>query len=254
MESTHSPLSQFISEEQIQPWFGPHLPHEPMSDGTTPLPECFLYSCKYHENFFTPAFFRSANIVFPDSLSNAVRKRQAEFAAGRYCAAKALTHIGIKDAHVPIGKDRSPVWPRGVVGSISHSKTRVAAIASLDSTVKGLGVDIEEVIPTKTANDIQGQIIFGKEVERLQHPTMTKDLIFTLIFSLKESFFKAAYPQVKRYFGFEAVALETIDSDNQQLVFTLREDLHDSLYKGRQIYADYRLLAEDQVVTRVILK
>ena len=48
------------------------------------------------------------------------QKRLSDFATGRYCAMKALEQFGIQDAIIPIGEDRAPIWPEGIVGSISH--------------------------------------------------------------------------------------------------------------------------------------
>jgi len=45
-------------------------------------------------------------------------KRLADFSTGRYCAIKALEQLGIQDAIIPIGEDRAPIWPEGIVGSI----------------------------------------------------------------------------------------------------------------------------------------
>ena len=66
--------------------------------------------------------------LFPDeqaAVSRAVEKRRAEFAAGRSLARIALTEIG----HAPCAiaqADRAPVWPLGIVGSITHSNDYVA--------------------------------------------------------------------------------------------------------------------------------
>ena len=45
-------------------------------------------------------------------------KRLSDFSTGRYCAIKALEQLGIQDAIIPIGEDRAPIWPEGIVGSI----------------------------------------------------------------------------------------------------------------------------------------
>src|SRR5688572_29707947 len=62
-------------------------------------------------------------IPLPATLHGAVPKRQAEFRAGRYCAMTALTALDARFAGCEVGRADSgaPVWPAGIVGSISHS-------------------------------------------------------------------------------------------------------------------------------------
>src|SRR4051812_2128234 len=54
-------------------------------------------------------------------VSRAVAKRKREFALGRMCAHRALSALGVPACGLPMAADRSPVWPSGIVGSITHS-------------------------------------------------------------------------------------------------------------------------------------
>ena len=64
----------------------------------------------------------------PEPLRAAAPKRQREFLAGRHCAAHALRTAGLPET---VGlQDRAPIWPKGAVGSISHSDARVVAVVS----------------------------------------------------------------------------------------------------------------------------
>jgi 4'-phosphopantetheinyl transferase EntD len=77
--------------------------------------------------------------------------RLAEFAQGRWHARKALAQLGLADANLPMAADRSPVWPPGFVGSISHVPPdltlglsgHVVAVAAHTKDCGGLGVDVE---------------------------------------------------------------------------------------------------------------
>src|ERR1700692_4432176 len=51
----------------------------------------------------------------------AVQKRAEEFAAGRACAHRLLAEFGIVDFPVKVAADRQPLWPEGLVGSITHT-------------------------------------------------------------------------------------------------------------------------------------
>lgn len=77
----------------------------------------------YYQSTFDQKLFCSLKIPFPNSLNKAVIKQKSEFLAGRYVAIKALSILGFNISDVPIGKYREPIWPHGVIGSISHTDT-----------------------------------------------------------------------------------------------------------------------------------
>jgi len=142
----------------------------------------------------------------------AVLKRQCEYLAGRFCAnegLKQLEHklaIEIGNKEVATGKNREPLWPQGVLGAISHSSRFAMAVVAQDKgSYLGVGIDIEEEMAKDLARDVSGQIMSEKE-KRLNHQLDGFDnkSFVTLVFSAKESIFKALYPSVGEYFGFEA--------------------------------------------------
>src|SRR5207249_10625362 len=49
------------------------------------------------------------------------RLRQSIFDMGRACAAELLAELGARETSVAMAADRSPVWPQGYVGSITHT-------------------------------------------------------------------------------------------------------------------------------------
>src|SRR5260370_12550496 len=63
----------------------------------------------------------------PQALRYATQKRQREFLAGRWCAEEALQCLGAGSTHVAMAEDRTPIWPDGVVGSITHTDDFAAA-------------------------------------------------------------------------------------------------------------------------------
>lgn len=77
--------------------------------------------------------------------------RLLQFAHGRLHARMALARLGLHGAIVPIAADRSPLWPPGFTGSISHVPAdraqdcdgQVIAVAARLSDCKGVGVDLE---------------------------------------------------------------------------------------------------------------
>ena len=82
------------------------------------------------------------------AIIHAVDKRRREFMAGRTCARRAMVALGEQAAPIPQGKDRAPIWPQGVVGSITHTDTRCAvAVARVADGFCSLGLDIEPATP-----------------------------------------------------------------------------------------------------------
>jgi hypothetical protein len=62
-------------------------------------------------------------VLFPEKeavISRAVDKRRREFQTVRHCARRALRELGVPPAAVLPGERREPVWPPGVVGSLTH--------------------------------------------------------------------------------------------------------------------------------------
>ena len=67
-------------------------------------------------------------------ISQILRKKQPENknTARRYCAKQAMNVIGVDCNEIQSSSHGFPIWPKGIVGSISHSKgTCLSAVAKL---------------------------------------------------------------------------------------------------------------------------
>ena len=79
------------------------------------------------------------------TLSKAVKQRRDEFSTGRYLCRRLMSVMGVGDDHrIPVGANRAPVWPPGIVGSISHTKNLCIAMLAPSGLYDGVGVDLEE--------------------------------------------------------------------------------------------------------------
>lgn len=190
----------------------------------------------------------SLGISIPNALDKAVSKRLAEFVAGRYCAKQALSELG--ENSVPgYGRNREPTWPRGSWGSISHSNGVALAMVSKQHSI---GLDIECIVDPKLVADISDMILTTRE-RTLFKQQLTCEL-FTLIFSLKESFYKAAYPFVKCCFGFSVIDVLNIDWRNGTLTYQVNESLADNIYVGMIGRAFFVTPFPGQILTLVELE
>lgn len=162
----------------------------------------------------------------PVGHETASPKRRAEFAAGRLCAARAMRLLDecLADG-VGVNDDRSPRWPAGVVGSITHTDGFAAAAVAKRSVVRGLGID-SEIVQSGGALEA---------VKRLAPTNLEKDLIsrlelpwpraFFLLFSAKESIYKCLNPIVGIPFDFPSVSLYEIDLARGSFRYRLNTDL-----------------------------
>ncbi len=135
----------------------------------------------------------------PLAVTRAVAKRRAEFAAGRRAARTAMRKAGYPEAAIPQGPRRAPVWPDGLVGSLSHDSDLAIAGIAPASKLAGLGLDLTE------AADFPERL--RSEVLKTAQETQQSGLEARLSFSAKETVFKSLFPQVQEFFGFAAVEI-----------------------------------------------
>lgn len=143
-------------------------------------------------------------------VANAVLKRVQEFAAGRQCARAALAQLGITDFQLLAAADRQPLWPAGVIGSITHTRGYCAAVVASRARFAGLGLDAEQAQVVHEA--LWPQICTSAELTRLgQLPPSQRVRVATLMFSAKEAFYKAQYPLTGEWLHFRAVEVQAQD-------------------------------------------
>jgi 4'-phosphopantetheinyl transferase EntD len=130
----------------------------------------------------------------------AVEGRRATFALGRAAARDALLELDeVNAVAIPRGSGGEPIWPRGIVGSISHSREVAVAVVARRSHYVGLGIDIEylERGPSPRAARL---VCRPSEMEWVDPESGTQRL--ALLFSAKEAVFKALYPIEGVWLGF----------------------------------------------------
>ncbi len=164
------------------------------------------------------------------AIARAAAVRRAEFVTVRACAREALAEMGVESVGIPPGAGGAPSWPAGVVGSMTHcAGFRAAAVAS-SSTWRSLGIDAEprEPLPEEVAS------LIASDAER-QELTQARAQVNrggrtqagrtartdgggaadrrgtpweTVLFSAKESVYKAWYPLAGRFLDYPDVHVE----------------------------------------------
>ncbi|MBC7428214.1 MAG: 4'-phosphopantetheinyl transferase superfamily protein [Bacteriovorax sp.] len=157
-----------------------------------------------------------------ESVNSYHPNRKSEFILGRLCASKAYKAVsGEELLLLPSQKDRAPLWPDNVVGSIAHDKNFVGAAVAKKSDLIGIGIDFEESGRTKI--ELSSHIRSSSDLKF--HSKLTDVELLTIIFSAKESLYKALYPSVQKFFGFQDAALRSIDLDNGEFEIELLTQL-----------------------------
>lgn len=140
-----------------------------------------------------------------DAILHAAPARRMEFAAGRACAREALRQIGLPDRPILRGPSREPVWPTGICGSITHCIGYCAAAVSRVGSHVGLGVDAEPNEPLPA--DTRATIATNDDLSLLRELPGGEIHWERLLFSAKESVFKAFYPLYRQWLGFQEVSI-----------------------------------------------
>lgn len=185
--------------------------------------------CAFSKEHYYPDLFKDFNIVRPVTIEKSTIKRQAEFFAGRYAAKLALEkhqYALNTPLSIPTGKHREPIWPAGYIGSISHCSGIALCTAALENEIHYLGIDIERYIPEQLAVKIAHQIHTEYEQSLLRKVGLSCSQSTTLLYSAKESFFKAIFPQVGEYFGFECISLIAVNMSESKLFFEVKDYFH----------------------------
>lgn len=139
-------------------------------------------------------------------VSKAVLKRQIEFATVRRLARENLKAMGFPAQALLTRPDRSPDWPVGVVGSITHGAELGAVICAKSGRWRSLGVDIEA--RREFSVGMQAMVLAPEEAP----PTATLEPMALQsycveAFCLKEAFYKFQAPLTGIFLDFLDVCL-----------------------------------------------
>jgi 4'-phosphopantetheinyl transferase EntD len=191
--------------------------------------------------------------LFPEEaalVGNAVEKRRREFTTARACARAALGQIGFPVVPILTGERGEPLWPPDVVGSITHCEGYRACAVAKSSEVLTIGIDAEPnaALPEGLLADIARP----EELPELQglaveHADVHWD---RLLFSAKESVYKAWFPLAKRWLGFEDARM-TFDPSSG--TFTARLLVPGPVLAGRRLsgFSGTWMVSDGLIVTAI---
>jgi 4'-phosphopantetheinyl transferase EntD len=139
-------------------------------------------------------------------------RRRQEFALGRTCVRRALTELGLPPAPVLSLESGAPDWPPEVTGSIAHcAHGAVAAVAQRCRTA-GLGIDVEEA--GGVTADIVDLVCSPEEIAALQILPGGVPWWSTVVFSAKESVYKALWPSTRVFLEWSDVVVHLVPASS----------------------------------------
>jgi len=148
--------------------------------------------------------------LFPEeeaAIARAVEKRKVEFALGRTAARAALRALGVAPGPLVAQPDRSVGWPGEAWGSITHADGICLAAAVRRSDHAGVGIDAE--LRERVRQDLWSHIATEREIAWFRDGTDEREARAraTLLFSAKETFYKAQFCVSRAWVGFHDAEL-----------------------------------------------
>jgi 4'-phosphopantetheinyl transferase EntD len=140
------------------------------------------------------------------ALGHVVEGRRREFTVARSCARRAFGKLGLPPLPVLRGAHREPIWPDGVVGSITHCPGYSAAAVARRGDFLSVGIDAE--VHGELPPGVLQKISLREErawLERLKGTGVCWDRV---LFSAKESIYKVWFPVTGRWLGFEEALMQ----------------------------------------------
>jgi 4'-phosphopantetheinyl transferase EntD len=136
-------------------------------------------------------------------IARSVDKRRREFATARGCARRAMAALGLPPAPIVPGERGAPAWPDGLVGSMTHCDGYRAAAVGLADRVRTVGIDAEPNGPLP--DGVLEAIATPAEIEWLRAVAGDSSGVCwdRLLFSAKESIYKAWFPLTRRWLDFK---------------------------------------------------
>lgn len=188
----------------------------------------------------------------PDYLKHASQQRLDEFYAGRIVAEAILAqHFNCAVAITSMSASL-PIWPLGILGSISHAQHKLIIVISTQAAY--LGVDVEYIVSPEIAEKTARLVLTQSEYD-LYATGNISDLsfseYFTLVFSLKESLYKAVYPITQHYIDFLQAELLHIDVKQQTAVLKFSPEIVQSYPVLKRYHATWER-ASDHVITLLL--
>jgi enterobactin synthetase component D len=152
----------------------------------------------------------------PLDIGSSVRSRQVAYIGGRLGAERCIDRLGMTGSgEVGRGLSGEPLWPTGVLGSITHTRRQAHAVVVPTLSCLAIGIDSEDL--TFPAQDLAPVICTEFERRSWIRDAPNAHLVTTLIFCVKEAFYKALHPVVGRFVDFNEIEVASLDPARRRI-------------------------------------
>ncbi|MER6529396.1 4'-phosphopantetheinyl transferase superfamily protein [Streptomyces sp. NPDC001508] len=143
-------------------------------------------------------------------VARAVAKRRREFSAVRACARRAMAKLGVPAQPIVSGERGAPRWPAGLVGSMTHCEGYCGAALARATDLASLGIDAEPHAPLP--DGVLESVSLPQERRRLSELAAARPRVHwdRLLFSAKESVYKAWFPLTGQWLDFGEADIEIV--------------------------------------------
>jgi 4'-phosphopantetheinyl transferase EntD len=149
------------------------------------------------------------SLSLPISIMSSCPKRQSQYIAARMALKDALQQAGAGNELERWMLESPPCWPQNLMGSLTHTDTLAAAVVRRASSPQtACGIDLENILPYERAKRIAKRVLTPHERTNFGDSTA----IITLIFSIKESCYKATHPLWPVSMGFQDCTVTSMDA------------------------------------------
>jgi 4'-phosphopantetheinyl transferase EntD len=134
-------------------------------------------------------------------------RRRNEFVTGRVYARRAMHDLAGVPLALPMNADRTPAWPPGITGSITHSRDHCAVAVARQRDLLAIGIDVEEVgaVDRGLATELCTREELRANLEPLEPAARLGAA--AVIFSAKEAFFKCQFTLTRAWLEFRDVRM-----------------------------------------------
>ena len=160
--------------------------------------------------------------AWPEELAAVVDfspARQAEYVTVRHCARRGLSDLGLPVGPILDDAAGAPIWPVGVIGSLTHCRGYRAAALTRRGDLTALGIDAEPAAALPAG--VLKRITVPDEAEAVSELTSqdASQPWDRLLFCAKEALYKAWYPLTRVGLGFHDVTIELRPDGRGDLAF-----------------------------------
>ncbi|NUS45909.1 MAG: 4'-phosphopantetheinyl transferase superfamily protein [Mycobacteriaceae bacterium] len=156
-------------------------------------------------------------------IARAVDKRRKDFVGARHCARLALAQLGEPPVAILKGERGAPIWPKGIVGSLTHCAGYRGAALAHALMLRSIGIDAEPHGPLP--DGVLDSVSLPAERDWLA-TTPAEIHADRLLFCAKEATYKAWFPLTGRWLGFEDAHITfAVDRDGSDWVGTFHSRL-----------------------------